>query len=193
MEAWSVPLRDDRGAVTAIITTFQDISHRRAIEQELAGYRDQFEARVAQRTAAGLRQRQPGRARSQAIGHQRYQPPYGAHHRSRYQHCRKKVVKILVNSTTSLMPASACWMPNGARSGWWRWRSAGMAGCLPIWGVRCPTCPASRQTTCARDRWLLRSWITCLTCQRRYRRGPSCAPWAWRRCSSRRCWPTTKS
>lgn len=51
LEAWSVPLRDAGGAVAAIITAFQDISQRRAIEQELAGYRDQLEARVAQRTA----------------------------------------------------------------------------------------------------------------------------------------------
>ena len=51
LEAWSVPLRDAQGAITAIISAYQDISQRRAIEHELAGYREHLEERVAQRTA----------------------------------------------------------------------------------------------------------------------------------------------
>jgi signal transduction histidine kinase len=51
LESWCVPIRDEQGATTAIITAFQDISHRRAIENELAGYRTELEQRVVQRTA----------------------------------------------------------------------------------------------------------------------------------------------
>ena len=44
-------MRDAQGAITAIISAYQDISQRRAIEHELAGYREHLEERVAQRTA----------------------------------------------------------------------------------------------------------------------------------------------
>lgn len=51
LEIWSVPLRDADGGTTAIITAFQDISQRRAVENELASYRSHLEQRVAERTA----------------------------------------------------------------------------------------------------------------------------------------------
>jgi signal transduction histidine kinase/PAS domain-containing protein len=51
VEAWAVPLKDEHGSVTAIVTAFQDISARRAVENELADYRERLEQRVAQRTA----------------------------------------------------------------------------------------------------------------------------------------------
>ena len=51
LEAWSEPLYDDLGRVTAIVTAFQDISKRRATENELASYRETLEQRVAQRTS----------------------------------------------------------------------------------------------------------------------------------------------
>lgn len=51
IEAWAVPLRDEAGSITAIVSAFQDISHRRAIETELANYRETLEQRVAQRTS----------------------------------------------------------------------------------------------------------------------------------------------
>jgi two-component system nitrate/nitrite sensor histidine kinase NarX len=51
VESWAVPLKDAAGNVTAILTAFQDITARRAIETELADYRETLEQRVAQRTA----------------------------------------------------------------------------------------------------------------------------------------------
>ena len=51
VEAWAVPLTDEAGQIATIVTAFQDITARRAIEQELASYRDHLEQRVAQRTA----------------------------------------------------------------------------------------------------------------------------------------------
>ncbi len=51
LEAWAVPLLDDSGKVIAIVTAFQDISARRAVENELAGYRETLEQRVSQRTS----------------------------------------------------------------------------------------------------------------------------------------------
>ena len=51
IESWAVPLRDDQGQISAIVTAFQDISQRRAIETELAHYRETLEQRVAQRTS----------------------------------------------------------------------------------------------------------------------------------------------
>lgn len=51
IESWAVPLRDEAGNISAIVTAFQDISQRRATENELAGYRERLEQRVAQRTA----------------------------------------------------------------------------------------------------------------------------------------------
>jgi two-component system nitrate/nitrite sensor histidine kinase NarX len=51
IEVWSSPLVDAAGKVTAIISAFEDISARRAVENELASYRDHLEQRVAVRTA----------------------------------------------------------------------------------------------------------------------------------------------
>ena len=51
LESWAVPLFDETGAISAIVTAFQDISRRRATENELASYREHLEQRVTQRTA----------------------------------------------------------------------------------------------------------------------------------------------
>lgn len=51
VEAWAVPLFDEQGGVTAIVSAFQDISARRAVETELLNYRETLEQRVAQRTS----------------------------------------------------------------------------------------------------------------------------------------------
>jgi signal transduction histidine kinase len=51
LEAWSVPIRDANGQVSAIITAFQEITARRAIDHELESYREHLEQRVRQRTA----------------------------------------------------------------------------------------------------------------------------------------------
>jgi signal transduction histidine kinase/PAS domain-containing protein len=51
LEGWSIPIRDHAGAVTTIVSVFQDITGRRIIESELASYRDHLEQRVEQRTA----------------------------------------------------------------------------------------------------------------------------------------------
>ncbi len=51
LESWAVPLRDEQGEISAIVTAFQDISQRRAVETELASYRETLEQRVAQRTS----------------------------------------------------------------------------------------------------------------------------------------------
>lgn len=51
LEAWSVPISDASGAIAAIVTAFQNITERRAIESELASYREHLEQRVRQRTA----------------------------------------------------------------------------------------------------------------------------------------------
>ena len=51
IESWAVPLRDGQGQITAIVSAFQDISARRAVEAELSSYRATLEQRVAQRTS----------------------------------------------------------------------------------------------------------------------------------------------
>lgn len=51
VEAWSVPIRNAAGEITAIVSAFHNIAARRAVEQELASYREHLEQHVAQRTA----------------------------------------------------------------------------------------------------------------------------------------------
>ena len=51
LEAWAVPLFDNQGQVSAIVSAFQDITARRAVETELLNYRETLEQRVEQRTS----------------------------------------------------------------------------------------------------------------------------------------------
>lgn len=51
LEAWAVQLFDKQGQVSAIVSAFQDITARRAVETELMNYRETLEQRVTQRTS----------------------------------------------------------------------------------------------------------------------------------------------
>ena len=82
IESWAVPAARRPGNITAIVSAFHDISQRRAVEIELARYRETLEQRVAQRTSelAALNTSLGARV-SRTDGHQRGRPARGAHNR----------------------------------------------------------------------------------------------------------------
>jgi len=51
LQTSKIPLRDPDGSVFGVLGTYQDITARKQIEEELARHRDQLEVRVAERTA----------------------------------------------------------------------------------------------------------------------------------------------
>jgi signal transduction histidine kinase len=62
VEGWSHPLLDEDGKVEGIVSTFLDIRARRAVEAELAAYREHLETLVERRTQAERRQREVAEA-----------------------------------------------------------------------------------------------------------------------------------
>ncbi len=62
LEVWARPLKDEHGDVEAVVSTFLDISERRAREAELAAYRNHLEELVDERTEAERYEREVAQA-----------------------------------------------------------------------------------------------------------------------------------